>query len=116
MRVLEAGNRGDILQTTRWHAELFDRGRPFGNDPAAAKLAAPAVKFIAAYGSRKAGDADYVALLRGMPFGALKRRGDAAAFERVTGALKQAVEQGDAARVQGAHRALLLHLQAVADG
>ncbi|WP_028065298.1 hypothetical protein [Solirubrobacter soli] len=118
MRVLEPGNRGDILQTARWHAELFDRDKPFGTDPAAAKLSAPAVKFVAAYGARKAGDAEYVTLLRGTQpsFAALKRKGDAAAFERLVGALQQAVERGDVAGLQGTHRALLLHLQAVADG
>jgi hypothetical protein len=115
--VLAAGNRADILQMARWQGELFDRGKPFANDPVAAKIAAPTLEFIDAYGAREAGDEDYVALLRGaLPaLAALERRGDRAVFEELAGALRQAIETGDPSSLQGAHRALLLHLQAVAD-
>jgi hypothetical protein len=118
MRVLAAGDRADILQTARWQSELFDVGKPFASDPAAAKLARPTRDFVAAYSARKADEKEYAALLRrALPaFAALKQRGDRAVFERLSGALGQAIEDGDPARLQGAHRGLLLHLQAVADG
>ena len=118
MTVLAAGNRADILQTTRWQAELLGSGKAFAKDPAAAKIAEPTRAFVAAYGARKAGDDDYVTLLRGaLPALAnLKQRGDPTAFERLASALSQAVENRDPTPLQGAHRAVLLHLQAVADG
>jgi hypothetical protein len=118
MTALAGGNRADILQTARWQADLLSLAKAFANDPAAAKIAGPTRKFVDAYGARKAGDDDYVALLRGaLPaLAELKQRGDRTAFERLVGALSQAVENRDPMPLQGAHRAVLLHLQAVADG
>jgi hypothetical protein len=118
MSLLAAGNRGDILQTARWQAELFDVGKPFATDPAAGRIVKPTLAFVRAYGERKAGDDDYVKLLSGaLPaLGALKQRGDRAAFDSLLGALRDAVDRGEHAPLQSAHRALLLHLQAVADG
>ena len=117
MAVLAGGNRADILQTARWQGELFDVGKPFASDPAAAKLAKPTRAFVAAYGRRKAGDKEYVALLRAVlnALGALEQTGDRAVFDELLGALRRAVENAEAASLQGTHRALLLHLQAVAD-
>jgi hypothetical protein len=117
MTTLAAGSRADILQTARWQAELFDVGKPFASDPAAAIVAEPTLKFVEAYGVRKAGEKDYAGLLReALPaFTALKQRGDRAVFEDLLGALRQAVEAGDPTPLQGAHRAVLLHLAAVAD-
>jgi hypothetical protein len=118
MTVLGAGNRADILQTARWQAELFGLGKAFAKDPAAAKIAGPTLKFVAGYSARKVGDEDYVALLRAaLPaLAGLKERGDRAVFEQLLGALSQAVENREPTPLQGAHRAVLLHLQAVADG
>jgi hypothetical protein len=118
MAVLAGGNRADVLQTAVWTAELFDRGKPFASDPAGARVAESTAKFVDAYGERKAGEEDYVALLAEVlpALGELKQRGDRAALEELLGGLRQAVESKDAAAVQGAHRAVLLHLQAVADG
>jgi hypothetical protein len=118
MAVLAAGNRADILQTARWQAEVFERGKPFAGDPAAAKIAKPTRAFVTAYGERKAGDKEYIALLRDVlpTIEALEQRGDPAVFDELVGKLRQEVERADHTLVQGAHRALLLHLQAVADG
>ena len=117
MTLLAAGSRADVLQTARWQAELFDHGKPFASDPAAAAIAEPTTKFVDAYGERKAGDEDYVALLReALPaLAELKQRGDRAVFDELIDGLRKAVEAGDVAHAQGAHRFVLLHLQAVAD-
>lgn len=118
LALLARGDRADVLQTTRWQGELLGASKAFAKDPAARKLAEPTLAFIAAYGERKAGEEQYVALLReALPaLRALKQRGDRAAFDERIAALEQAVQHGDPALLQGAHRALLLHLQAVADG
>jgi hypothetical protein len=118
MAVLASGNRADILQTARWQAELLGASKAFAQDPAAAKIVKPTLKFVASFGARAAGEKDYVALLRELlpALAELGSRGDAAAFERLLGALSQAVDAGEPAAAQGAHRDLLLHLQAVADG
>ena len=118
MTLLAGGSRADVLQTARWQAELFNLGKPFAGDPAAAGVAEPTTKFIDAYGARKAGDEDYVALLREalQALATLKQQGDRAVFEELLDGLRKAVEGGDATSAQGAHRAVLLHLQAVADG
>jgi hypothetical protein len=118
MAALAGGNRADILQTARWQGELFDVGKPFANDPAAAKLAKPTRAFVAAYGKRKAGDKEYVALLRGVlpALGALEQTGDRAVFDELLGTLREAVDNGDPVSCQGAHRAVLLHLQALGHG
>jgi hypothetical protein len=117
MAVLAAGNRADILQTARWQAELFEAGGQFAGD-SAAKIAEPTRKFVAAYGEREAGEEEYIALLRDLlPIvEGLKQRGDPAAFDELVAKLHQELEKADPTTVQGAHRALLLHLQAVADG
>ena len=116
MAVLAAGNRADILQTARWQAELFGAGGQLAGS-AAAKIAEPTQTFVTAYGERKARDEDYIALLRELlPIvGRMKQRGDPATFDELMGNLREALEKADHDRVQGAHRALLLHLQAVAD-
>jgi hypothetical protein len=117
MAVLAAGNRADILQTARWQAELFEAGGQFAGD-SAAKIAEPTQTFVTAYGEREVGDKEYIALLRDLlPIvERLKQRGDATAFDELMGKLRQELEKADPTTVQGAHRALLLHLQAVADG
>jgi hypothetical protein len=117
MAALAAGNRADILQTARWQAELFEDGGQFVRD-SAAKIAKPTRTFVTAYGERKAGEEDYIALLRDqLPIvERLKQRGDPATFDKLVGELRQELEKADHNTVQGAHRALLLHLQAVADG
>lgn len=48
-------------------------------------------------------------------FGDLELRGDRARLDDLLAALRQAVDAGDPALLQGAHRALLLHLQPAAD-
>jgi hypothetical protein len=118
LALLARGDRADILQTTRWQGELLGGAKAFAKDPAARKLAAPVRAFAAAYGERKAGEEEYVGLLReSLPaLGSLKQRGDRATFDERIAALEQAAKEGDPALAQGAHRALLLHLQAVADG
>ena len=50
------------------------------------------------------------------PLAGLPARGDRAVFEQLLGALSQAVDNRDPTPLQGAHRTVLLHLQAVADG
>jgi hypothetical protein len=117
MAVLAAGNRADILQTARWQAELFD-AKPFADDAAAGKTVKRTRAFVTAYGERKAGEKEYVAMLRGVLPGieALKQRGEPAVFDELLGKLRQEVERADPTLAQGAHRALLLHLQTVADG
>ena len=116
MAMLAAGNRADILQTARWQAELFGAGGQFA-DGSAAKIAEATLTFVTAYGERKAGGEDYIALLRDLlpVVGRIKQRGDPAAFDELVGKLRQELEKADHNAVQGAHRALLLHLQAVAD-
>jgi hypothetical protein len=118
MAVLAAGNRADILQTARWQAELMETGKPFADDPAAGKTVKRTRAFVTAYGERKAGEKEYIAMLRGVLPGieALQQRGDPAAFEELLGRLRQEVDRAAPAPAQGAHRALLLHLQTVADG
>jgi hypothetical protein len=117
MAVLAAGNRADILQTARWQAELFEADGPLARDSAAAKIAKPTRSFVTAYGERDAGEKDYIALLGDLlpTLKRLKQRGDPAAFDELVGKLRQELEEADPSTVQGAHRALLLHLQAVAD-
>ena len=116
MALLAAGNPADILQTARWQAELFEAGGRFAGDPAA-KIAKSTRTFVAAYGERKVGDEDYIALLRDLlpVVERLKQRGDRAAFDKVMGKLREELDRNDHSKVQGAHRALLLHLQAVAN-
>jgi hypothetical protein len=118
MAVLAAGNRADILQTARWQAELLEDAKVFAKDPAAGKTVKRTRAFVRAYGEGKAGEKEYIAMLRGVLPGieALEQHGDAAAFEELLGRLRQAIDGGDPTPAQGAHRALLLHLQAVADG
>jgi hypothetical protein len=117
MAVLAAGNRADILQTARWQAELLEGGRPFAEDPAAGKAVKRTRAFVAAYGERKAGEKEYISMLRGVlpDIEALEQHGNPAAFEELLRRLREEVDRGDPAPAQGAHRALLLHLQAVAD-
>ena len=118
MAVLAAGNRADILQTARWQAELLGEGKPFADDPAAGKTGKHTRSFVTAYGERKAGEKEYIAMLRSVLPGieALGRRGDQTAFDELLGKLRQEIDRADPTLAQGAHRALLLHLQSVADG
>jgi hypothetical protein len=115
MRQLAGGDRADILQTARWQAELLTRGAPFAGDPAAGRAARPTLAFASAYGERRAHDAEYVGLLRQVlpALRALRTTGDRARFGRLVGALEAAVADGSPAAAQGAHRAVLLHLQAL---
>ena len=118
MAALAAGNRADILQTARWQADLLEAGKPFADDPAAGKTVKRTRTFVTAWGERKAGEKEYIAMLRNVLPGieALQQHGDPAAFEELLGRLRQEVDRADPAPAQGAHRALLLHLQTVADG
>jgi hypothetical protein len=118
MAVLAAGNRADILQTARWQAELLESARVFADDPAGGKTVKRTRSFVTAYGEGKAGEKEYIAMLRGVLPGieALEQRGDPAVFEELLGRLRQEVDAADPTPAQGAHRALLLHLQSVADG
>lgn len=115
---LGTGDRADILQTARRQAELLSRGKSREGDAAAGRIVELTQRFVEADSEREAGDDDYIKLLSDalQAIAELRQQGDAKAFEGSVTALRGAAESQDAARVDAAHRALLLHLGDVADG
>ena len=114
LQQLAVGDRADILQAARWQAELFERA--FQHDQAGAALARAARTFVDAYGARRAGNGEYASLLRDgiESFANITDSGDPAEFQRLRAGLAEAIAGRDVATMQGAHRRLLAHLQAVA--
>ena len=117
LQQLAVGDRADILQTTRWQAEMFARP-PLNNDPAAPVLAQAAQTFVDAYGARQADHDDYAAMLRaGLTRFRELDAGTPAELQRFLAHLEEALTNDDAVdHTQGAHRRVLAHLQRVIDG
>ena len=115
LQQLARGDGADIRQTATWQAELFERA--FSQDPEGGRLARAARTFVDAYGARRADEEQYVAMLRtGLDsFRNLAQVGDHAEFQRLLTDLEEAINSGDVVAMQGAHRRLMTHLQAVAD-
>ncbi|HEX8086236.1 MAG TPA: hypothetical protein VF529_18240 [Solirubrobacteraceae bacterium] len=119
MLELERGDVADIRQTVAWQGDLF-RGGALAKLKPAERLEGLSRDFVARFSAREAHERDYpghvrrvVPLLAGVSG---KAAGDLKRLRAAVQALETAAGADDLAALQGAHRAVLLHLAAAAGG